>query len=80
MKYIFLIVINLNHRHYICTIREKVRLFVTLLLDFCVAMDDTMCKYMEVFYESVLHAKKIKFDEKVFLEALTVSNLFLDVP
>jgi hypothetical protein len=34
-------------------------------------MDDTMCKYMEVFYESVLYAKKIKIklDEKVFLEA-----------
>jgi hypothetical protein len=28
--------------------------FVTVLLDFCEAVDDMMCKYMEIIYESVL--------------------------
>jgi hypothetical protein len=33
--------------------------FVTVLLDFCEAVDDMMCKYMEIIYESVLWAKKM---------------------
>jgi hypothetical protein len=33
--------------------------FVTVLLDFSEAVDDMMCKYMEIIYESVLWAKKM---------------------
>jgi hypothetical protein len=34
--------------------------FVTVLLDFCEAVDDMMCKYMEIIYESVVWAKNMR--------------------
>jgi hypothetical protein len=52
-------ILNLRLHWGRCNYKRVGPFFVTVLLDLCEAVDDMMCKYMEIIYESVLWAKKM---------------------